>query len=125
MTTKRVICSLDILNIKLMLDSGRFRAKINEFGSVLLEDTISCEAIQIMQLPEEYSFHAKGKWLPSYVYTSHCIDSPMKGEDGWCCSECGYVAFDRSDWCPDCGADMRDYKNKKLSKELEELLGEL
>lgn len=42
----------------------------------------------------------KGKWI-------HNPD-PIAGEGFWHCSECGYDAYDYTDFCPDCGVDMRE-----------------
>lgn len=41
----------------------------------------------------------KGKWI-------HNPD-PMAGEGFWHCSVCGSDAYDYTDFCPNCGADMR------------------
>ncbi len=120
--SKKVCCSIDLIDIKQKLASGQLAAKINMFGSVLLENTATCEAIQLMQLPDGYSFHTKGQWKPEFVYTSHSIDHPMRGEERWVCSECGWDTDERHDWCV-CGADMRE--GKKPNKELEELLDTL
>ena len=109
----------DIVAIKTGLDSGRYAAKINLFGSVLLEDTQTCEAVKLMQLPEGYSFHEKGKWEPIWEYTSRSIDHPMEGREAWSCSECGWTTDERHDWCT-CGADMR--ASKKPNAELQGLL---
>lgn len=113
---------VDIVAIKAKLDSGKFKAKINPLGGVLLEDTVSGEAIKIMQLPEGYSFHEKGKWEPCFIYTYNELDNYMKGHEGWACSVCGERSDERYDWCT-CGADMRE--SKKPSKELKELLDTL
>jgi hypothetical protein len=118
--------NLDIMTVKAKLDSGRFATKMNSFGSILLEDTQTCEAIKLMQLPEGYSFHEKGKWVPVWEYTSRSIDHPMEGHDAWSCSECGWVTDERHDWCI-CGADMRESnKMTVMTKEkLEALLKQL
>ena len=93
---KKVVKPLDIIDIKLMLDSGRYKTKINMFDMILLEDTLSCEAIKLMQLPEGYSFHTKGVW-----------NEAEKGRSNWVCSICGRATSIRTDWCT-CGADMRE-----------------
>lgn len=100
---------VDIMDIKPHLTSGRFAAKINTLNSVLLEDTQTCEAIKVMQLPDTFSFHEEGKWLPTYRYTSCSMDYPMEGHEAWECSVCGWVTDEKYDWCT-CGADMRKYK---------------
>lgn len=111
--------SIDIVDIKQNITSGRFAVKINSLGSILLEDTLTCEAIKLMQLPEGYSFHEKGAWEPCFVYTKNDVDNPMKGHEGWACSICGEHSDERHDWCA-CGADMRE--SKKLSKEFKEFI---
>jgi hypothetical protein len=104
--SKKACCSIDIVDIKQKLLSGSLAVKINMFGSILLEDTRTCEAIQLMQLPEGYSFHDKGTWKHEFVHTSCSIDHPLQGEYRWVCSECGWDTEDKHDWCV-CGADMR------------------
>ena len=118
--------SLDIMDIRQKLKSGRLATKINSLGSILLEDTQTCEAIQLMQLPEGYSFHDKGKWEPIWEYTSRSIDHPMAGREAWACSECGWVTDEKHDWCT-CGADMRESNRMSdMTKEhLEALLKQL
>lgn len=98
--------SIDIMDIKQMLTSGRFAAKINTFGNILLEDTLTCESIKLMAMPTGYSFHDKGTWEPQFIYTYNQVDNYMQGHDGWACSECGWVTDEKHDWCI-CGADMR------------------
>ena len=110
---------VDIVAIKAKLDSGKLRAKINPLGGVLIEDTISGEAIKVMQLPDTYSFHEKGKWEPQFIYTHNQVDNYMQGKEGWACSECGWVTDEKHDWCT-CGADMRE--SKKINQELQDLL---
>jgi hypothetical protein len=103
---------IDIMDIKANIDSGRFAVKLNMFNNLLLEDTQTCEAIRLMQLPEGYSFHEKGKWLPTYRYTSCSINNPMEGHEAWECSVCGWTATEKYDWCT-CGADMRESRKFK------------
>ncbi len=116
----------DIVAIKAGLDSGRYAAKINSFGSILLEDTQTCEAIKLMQLPEGYSFHEKGKWEPIWEYTSRSIDHPMEGREAYACSVCGWTTGEKHDWCT-CGANMResnrigDMTKEKVEALLEQL----
>ena len=93
---KKVVKPLDIIDIKLMLDSGRLAAKVNMFGTVLLEDSLSGESIKLMQLPDGYSFHTNGSWNKAAGNDLH-----------WICSVCGRIAADRTSWCT-CGADMRE-----------------
>ena len=110
---------IDIVDVRAGIASGRLAVKINSLGNILLEDTLTCEAIKLMQLPEGYSFHEKGKWEPCYIYTYNEVENYMKGHEGWSCSICGEHSDERHDWCT-CGADMRE--SKKLSKEFKELL---
>lgn len=119
---KKVCCSIDIMDIRQKLHSGRFAAKINSFNTLLLEDTLTCETIKLMQLPEGYSFHEKGVWKPILIYNSRGIDNPMECRDGWVCSKCGWTTTDKYDWCT-CGADMRE--SRKISKEFKEFVDTL
>jgi hypothetical protein len=116
----------DIVAIKTGLDSGRYATKINSFGSILLEDIQTCEAIKLMQLPEGYSFHEKGKWQPIWEYTSRSIHHPMEGREAYACSVCGWTTDEKHDWCT-CGADMRESNRMSdMTKEhLEALLEQL
>ena len=118
--------NIDIVAVKAKLDSGRLATKINSLGGILLEDTQTCEAIKLMQLPESYSFHEKGKWNPVWEYTSKSIDHPMEGREAWSCSECGWTTDDRHDWCT-CGADMREsnHKSTETKEKVEALLEQL
>ena len=111
MTKSRYI---DIVDIKALIKSGRFAVKLNSLGGLLLEDTQTCESIKLMQLPDTYSFHKKGKWNPDWEYTSTSIDHPMEGRDAWSCSECGWTTDERHSWCT-CGADMRKANRFKES----------
>lgn len=100
---------IDIMDIKSLISSGRFAVKIDMFKSILLEDTQTCEAIKLMQLPEGFSFHEKGKWWPTSIYTSKHMDHHTECVDGWQCSVCGNTVEERTAWCT-CGADMRGWK---------------
>lgn len=118
---------IDLIELKAGLKSGKLATKINTlFDTILIEDTGSGEAVEIMHIPEGYSFHEKGKWNPIWEYTSTSIDRPMEGREAWCCSECAWTTDERHDWCV-CGADMRE-SNKMSSmtkKAVEELLKQL
>lgn len=121
----KTYCSIDLLDIKQKLKSGVFAAKVNMFGSVLLENTMTSEAIQLMMLPENYSFRPKGSWKPQFVYTSSDIDHLMEGYDGYACSECGWTTDEKHDYCV-CGADMRESNRAhKVSKQFKELVDRL
>ena len=121
----KVCRSIDLIDIKQKLLSGQLAVKINMFGSVLLENTTTCEAIQLMMLPENYSFRPKGKWEPQAIYTHNQVDNYMQCHDGWACSECGWTADERHDYCV-CGADMRESnKAHKLSERFKELVDTL
>ena len=113
---------LDPIAIKASIDGGRLSTKIDGLGGIYIEDTIAGEAVKIGQLPGAYSFHPKGQWKPTFIYTSHSIDHPMEGHDGYTCSECGWSTDEKYDWCV-CGADMRTARER--NKELEELLEKL
>ena len=56
----------------------------------------------------------RGKWIPDYDYAEYDFDGstplsePRKFQDGWKCSLCeGYMPFE-ANYCPNCGADMRE-----------------
>ena len=110
---------VDIMDIKPQLASGRFAVKINTLGSILLEDTLTCEAIQLTRLPEGYSFHEKGTWEQEFIYTGKDYDYPLEGHFEWACSVCGYTTDEKHDWCV-CGADMRE--SNRLSREFHKLV---
>lgn len=105
--------SLDIVAIKEKVSAGTFAVKVNPFGSVLLEDTRTGEAVKLMQLPDGYSFHEKGVWEPCFIYTYNEVDNYMRGHDGWSCSVCGERSDERHDWCT-CGADMRESNKREV-----------
>ena len=98
---------VDLMDIKRLLASGDLATKINMFGSVLLENTKTSEAVQLMMLPENYSYRPKASWEPQFVYTSSNADHLMEGYDGYACSECGWTTDEKHDYCV-CGADMRE-----------------
>ena len=56
----------------------------------------------------------KGKWTPDYDYTEYDYDGstplpePRKFQDGWQCSLCGAYEPSTVNFCPNCGADMRE-----------------
>ena len=56
----------------------------------------------------------RGKWLPDYDYTEYDYDGstplpePQKFQDGWQCSLCGAYEPSTVNFCPNCGADMRE-----------------
>jgi hypothetical protein len=104
---------IDIIDIKALINSGRFAVKINSLGAILLEDTQTCEAIKLMQLPSTYSFHEKGTWEPCFIHTDSNIDRCTGGHDGWACSVCGSRSDERSNWCT-CGADMRQKFGERI-----------
>lgn len=118
---------IDLVALKAGLKSGKLATKINTFfNTILIEDTVNGEAVEIMHIPEGYSFHEKGKWNPIWEYTSRDINHPMEGHEAWCCSECGWTTDEKHDWCI-CGADMRESNKMSLmtKKAVEELLEQL
>ena len=56
----------------------------------------------------------RGKWLPDYDYAEYDFDGctplpePKKFQDGWQCSLCGGYMPSETNFCPNCGADMRE-----------------
>ena len=118
---------IDLVALKSGLTSGKLATKIHTlFNTVLIEDTESGEAVEIMHIPEGYSFHEKGKWEPILIHTYNGIDNYMEAKEGYSCSQCGWTTNERHDWCI-CGADMRE-SNKMSSmtkKAVEELLKQL
>lgn len=118
---------IDLVALKAGLESGKFIVEVNRiFNTILIEDVTSGEAVKIMDIPEGYSFHKKGKWNPVWEYTSTSINHPMEGREAWSCSECAWITDEKHDWCI-CGADMRE--SNKMSamtkKAVEELLKNL
>lgn len=113
---------VDIVLVKSQVDCGKLKTKLDGLGNIFIEDTQAGEAVKIGQLPSAYSFHPRGQWKPAFVYTSHKIDQPLRGEERWACSECGWDTDEKHDWCV-CGADMRSARIR--NKELEELLEQL
>jgi len=105
---------IDLVALKAGLKSGKLATKINTFfNTILIEDTVNGEAVEIMHIPEGYSFYEKGKWSPIWEYTSRDINHPMEGHEVWCCSECGWTTDEKHDWCV-CGADMRESNKIKF-----------
>lgn len=55
-----------------------------------------------------------GKWIPSYNYAKYCLDGttplpqPIKFQDGWKCSLCDEWMPGKTNFCPNCGAEMRE-----------------
>ena len=43
---KKVMCSIDVIDIKQKIDSGRLRVKLNQMGDVLMEDTADANKIK-------------------------------------------------------------------------------
>ena len=117
---------VDIVLVKDQVANGKLAIKLDMFNNILLEDCIAGEAVTIGKLSECCSFHPKGKWTREYIVTSHNIHQPMRGEERWVCSECGWSADEAYDWCT-CGADMRDENKRriKLRAEREALLEQL
>jgi hypothetical protein len=56
----------------------------------------------------------RGKWMPDYDYAEYDFDGstpllePRKYQDGWQCSLCGQYMPSKENYCPNCGADMRE-----------------
>lgn len=57
---------------------------------------------------------SQGKWIPDYDYAEYDFDGstplsePRKFQDGWQCSLCGGYMPSETNFCPNCGADMRE-----------------
>lgn len=115
---------VDIVLVKQQVDSGRLKTKLDAFGNIYLEDTLSGEAVKIGALIEGYAFqptpsvkeHWKAQWKPCFIYKSNSIDNPLAGDYGWECSKCGKTAFEKTDWCT-CGCNMRESNKETLSNE--------
>lgn len=119
---------VDIVLVKQQVDNGRLKTKLDAFGNIYLEDTLAGEAVKIGKLPEGYTFRpeqkaVKGHWEPVDVYPYNSLELCTRVEDGWMCSECGYIVSEKQDWCSGCGTDMRE--SKKISKEFQEFLDTL
>ena len=56
----------------------------------------------------------RGEWIPDYDYAEYDYDGstplaePRKFQDGWQCSLCGRYMPSETNFCPNCGADMRE-----------------
>ena len=56
----------------------------------------------------------RGWWIPDYDYAEYDFDGstpllePRKYQDGWQCSLCGQYMPSEANFCPNCGADMRE-----------------
>jgi hypothetical protein len=111
---------VDIIDVKTALGCGELTTKINRFGSILLEDLKSGEAIIIGKLPDNYSFHPMATWHPTTIHDYDNSDGSVKSREGYVCSNCGRTAYERYDWC-NCGADMRR-KPIKLNKGIYKML---
>ena len=57
---------------------------------------------------------ARGKWIPSYDQAEYGLDGatplpqPVRYQDGWECSLCGEWSPGMTNFCPNCGASMRE-----------------
>ncbi len=55
----------------------------------------------------------RGKWVPDYDTSEYDFDGitplsePQEFQDGWQCSLCGGYMPHKTNFCPICGADMR------------------
>ena len=119
---------VDLVLVKANVSCGRLRTKLDAFGNIFLEDTLSGEAVKIGTVPDGYTFKAaspvrKGRWILTVTYPYSSLNMCTKSEDGWECSECGYIVSEKHDWCPGCGTDMRAPVSKNTG--LEELLSSL
>ena len=56
----------------------------------------------------------RGKWKPDYDSTEYDFDGstplpePRIFQDGWQCSFCGQYTPSKTNFCSNCGADMRE-----------------
>ena len=103
---------IDIVLVKQQVENGRLKTKLDAFGNIYLEDALAGEAVKIGKLPEGYTFRQepkviKGNWQRVDVYPYSSIELCTRAEDGWECSECGYISSERTDWCSGCGTGMR------------------
>lgn len=58
---------------------------------------------RIKQLPPAQPQRIKGRWL----YSSYDDESGF--DESWTCDQCGYMTnIEETNFCPDCGADMRE-----------------
>lgn len=89
---------------------------IAEFGGLYSED-LKTGLRMCVYIAEQQPERKKGKWEE---YTRVLIPEPInKWEQAWYCSECGYGDQDCEDgsawlewnFCPNCGADMREASN--------------
>ena len=74
--------------------------------------------VMLEALEEEHAADVRpvvrGKWVPDYDYAEYDFDGstplpePRKFQDGWKCSLCGGYMPSEANFCPNCGADMRE-----------------
>ena len=56
----------------------------------------------------------RGTWIPDSDYAEYDyygstpLPEPLKFQDGWQCSLCGRYMPSETNFCPNCGADMRE-----------------
>lgn len=63
---KKVMYSIDVIDIKQKVDSGRLRVKLNQMGDVLMEDTETGEAVKIWTLPQPLKGEVRTYWKDLY-----------------------------------------------------------
>ena len=103
----------DLISRQAAIDAcrGMQTYKLSEGSDMLLID--KAEAMtKLMMLPSAQPERKKGKWIRHNTY--HGDDTSGYVDPDWRCSECGkqamvneWMMYDLSDFCPNCGADMR------------------
>jgi len=90
------------------------QAAIKVTLSVIPQDEHWIEQVEkaIQSLSSAQQEHKKGKWVRHNTY--HGDDTSGFVDPDWRCSECGkqanineWLMYDLTDYCPNCGADMR------------------
>ena len=61
---------------------------------------------EIEQLPSVQPERLKGRWIESHEHAY--IDNGVKEWINWYCSECDAPNSDPTDFCPNCGAVMKE-----------------
>lgn len=87
----------DLIDRQEAIDAMRQYSYFNDFDVSVIDEDIA--VIALKDLPSAQPERPKGKWIH---YDEGDFDYDYK------CSNCGSVMWDNSDFCPNCGADMRE-----------------
>lgn len=105
------------VSIKRLRESAREQCFVGCFG--ICESCRICEELKhaadaIEELSKRVSPVVHGKWIPDYDYAEYDYDGstplpePLKFQVGWQCGLCGEYTPGKTNFCSNCGADMRE-----------------